>query len=159
VPPPPKRAEHILAFHELPGVGLCLNGRAGLGNTPALVVGHETRLTVRCLNATAAPLTVTIAGHRWERGHAYTDVELLPPGGAATLSILAGSAEGGGGPGEWLVTGRAGNLTVSGSLVATAGGPVELMTRMKKTHAKIAKDAKSAKKTLLCALGALAIFA
>ncbi len=128
VPPPPKRAEHILAFHELPGVGLCLNGRAGLGNTPALVVGHETRLTVRCLNATAAPLTVTIAGHRWERGNAYSDVELLPPGGAATLSILAGSAEGGGGPGEWLISGRSGNLSVSGSLVATAGGAVELLS-------------------------------
>ena len=48
--------------------------------------------------------------------------------GAATLAILAGSAEGGGGPGEWLISGRAGHLSVSGSLVATTGGSVELMS-------------------------------
>jgi len=126
VPPPPRRADYILAFHEVPGVGLCLNGRSGLGNTPALVTGHETRMTVRCVNATTQPLAVSIAGHRWELGPAYTDVELIPPGGGATLSILADSAEGGGGPGEWLITGRAGALSVSGSFVHTAGGAVEL---------------------------------
>ena len=128
VPPPPKRADYVLAFHELPGVGLCLNGRAGLGNTPLLVTGVETRMTVRCVNATANPLTVHIAGHRWEQGNAYTDVELLPPGGGATLSILSGSAEGGGGLGEWLITGRSGSQLVSGSFITTRGGAVQLVS-------------------------------
>jgi hypothetical protein len=127
-PPPPKRAEYVLVFHELPGVGLCLNGRAGLGNTPALLTGEGARLTVRCLNASTNPVTVSIQGHRWERGDRYTDVEFLPPGAGATLSILSGSAEGGGGPGEWLITGRSGGQTVKGSFVTTAGGAVELQS-------------------------------
>jgi hypothetical protein len=134
VPAPPKRAEYVLAFHELPGVGLCLNGRAGLGNTPALLTGEGTRMTVRLLNAALNPVTVNIQGHRWERGDHYTDVEFLPPGAGATLSILSGSAEGGGGLGEWLVTGvagatgRSGAQSVSGSFVTTRGGPVELLS-------------------------------
>lgn len=128
VPTPPKRAEYLLVFHELPGVGLCLNGRAGLGNTPVLVVGHETRMTVRCANASSGPVAVNIQGHRWEDGPNYTDVALLPPGGGRTLSILSGSAEGGGGPGEWLITGRMGNQFVSGSFVSTQGGAVTLQS-------------------------------
>lgn len=128
VPPPPKRADYALVFHELPGAGLCLNGRTGLGNTPALVTGAGTRMTVRLLNAATQPVAVNIQGHRWERGAAYADTELLPPGAGATLSILSGSAEGGGGPGEWLVTGRMGNLLVHGSFVSTAGGPLELLS-------------------------------
>lgn len=125
---PPRRGEYVLVFHELPGVGLCLNGRAGLGNTPALLTGEGTRMTVRCLNASIHPLAVNIQGHRWERGDRYTDTELLPPGGGATLSILSGSAEGGGGLGEWLITGRAGSQVVQGSFVTTAGGAVELQS-------------------------------
>lgn len=128
VPPPPKRADYVLVFHELPGVGLCLNGRTGLGNTPALVTGEGTRMTVRLLNASTNPVTVALQGYRWERWSHYTDVELLPPGGGATLSILSGSAEGGGGLGEWLITGRSGNLVVSGSFVSTSGGAVELLS-------------------------------
>ncbi len=128
LPPPPRRADYVLAFHEMPGVGLCLNGRTLLGNTPALLVGRETRMSVRLLNATLDPLTVTVQGHRWERGDRYTDTEFLPPGAGATLSILSGSAEGGGGPGEWLITGRAGNTSVSGSIVYTDGGPLELLS-------------------------------
>ena len=128
VPPPPKRADYLLAFHELPGAGLCLNGRAGLGNTPALVAGDGTRMTVRCLNASTQPVTVTIQGHRWERGNQYTNIEFLPPGAGTTLDILSGSAEGGGGPGEWLIAGRAGNLLVRGSFVTTAGGALELQS-------------------------------
>jgi FtsP/CotA-like multicopper oxidase with cupredoxin domain len=126
VPPPPKRADYLLVFHELPGVGLCLNGRAGLGNTPALVVGEGTRMTVRLLNAATQPMTIHIDGHRWEQGDHYTDVAFLPPHSGATLSILAGSAEGGGGPGEWLITGRMGDLVVKGSFVTTPGGAVQL---------------------------------
>ena len=51
VPAPPKRGEYVLLFHELPGVGLCLNGRQALGNTPTLVAGMGTRLAIHCLNA------------------------------------------------------------------------------------------------------------
>ncbi len=126
VPPPPKRGEYVLLFHELPGVGLCLNGRQGLGNTPALVAGLGTRMAIYCLNATASPVTVHIHGHRWERDGRWVDAELLPAGGGATLAMLSGSAENGGGLGEWLVTGSSGADQVAGSLVVTAGGAVTL---------------------------------
>lgn len=126
VPQPPKRGEYVLLFHELPGVGLCLNGRQALGNTPTLVAGLGTRMAIHCLNATASPVTVHVHGHRWERGGRWIDAELLPAGGGATLSMLSGSAENGGGLGEWLVTGSAGAAQVAGSLVVTAGGTVTL---------------------------------
>ncbi len=126
VPPPPKRGEYVLFFHELPGVGLCLNGRQELGNTPSLVVGMGTRTAIHCLNATSRPVTVHVHGHRWQSSGRYVDAEVLPAGGGATLSILSGSAESGGGLGEWLVTGTAGDAQVAGSLVVTAGGAVTL---------------------------------
>lgn len=126
VPQPPKRGEHVLLFHELPGVGLCLNGRQVLGNTPSLVAGLGTRLALHCLNASTSPITVHVHGHRWEREGRWIDAEVLPAGGSATLSMLSGSSENGGGLGEWLVTGSARDAWVAGSLVVTAGGAVAL---------------------------------
>lgn len=126
VPKPPKQGEYVLVFHRLPGVGLCINGRQTLGNTPTLVAGLGTRMRVHCLNATTEPLTVHIHGHRWQRGDDYLDVEMLPAGGGATLSILCGSAENGGGLGEWLIEGATASESVQGSLLVTAGGAVEL---------------------------------
>jgi hypothetical protein len=122
VPQPPKRGEYILAFHELPGVGLCLNGRQLLGNTPVLVAGAGTRMTVRCLNATLGPVSVHLHGFRWEHAGSWVDTEILPPGGGASLSILAGSAEQGGERGEWLVVGRSSTASVAGSFLVTGGG-------------------------------------
>jgi hypothetical protein len=121
---PPERGDYLLVFHELPGVGLCLNGRRGLGNTPALLAAPGTRMTVRALNATETPLALYIAGHRWQQAGRGVDAELLTPGGGATLSILSGSFAEGGGPGEWLITGRAGAQTVQASLVVSEGGAV-----------------------------------
>ncbi len=126
LPAPPERGDYLLAFHELPGVGLCMNGRRGLGSTPALLAAPGTRMTVRALNATDAPLAFYIAGHRWEHAGRWTDVELLAPGAGVELSILSGSLAEGGGLGEWLITGRAGGQTVHGSLVVTEGGAVTL---------------------------------
>ncbi|MCB0253583.1 MAG: multicopper oxidase domain-containing protein [Anaerolineae bacterium] len=126
VPRPPRQGEYVLVFHRLPGVGLCLNGRQALGNTPTLVAGMGTRMRVHCLNATPEPLTVHIHGHRWERGAAYVDAELLPAGGGTTLSILSGSSENGGGIGEWLIEGTIAGESVHGSLLVTVGGVVEL---------------------------------
>lgn len=126
VPQPPKRGEYVLLFHELPGAGLCLNGRQGLGNTPALVAGMGTRLIIHCLNGAPYPVSVHIHGHRWQNGGRSVDTELLPAGGNTTLSLLAGSTQSGGGPGEWLITGAAGGAQVAGSLVVTTGGAVSL---------------------------------
>jgi|GEM_PF-2188896 len=128
VPTPPQRADYLLVFHELAGVGLCLNGRQGLGSTPALVAGPGTRMTVRAINATGAPLSFYIAGHRWQHGGRWVDSELLAPGAGVSLSILTASFAEGGGTGEWLITGRAGEQAVHGSLVVTEGGPLALVS-------------------------------
>lgn len=126
VPKPPRRGEYLLVFHNVPGIGLCVNGRRDLGSTPALVAGEGTRMTIHCINATDALLTVHIHGHRWEAGDRWIDSELLPAYSAATLAMLSGSAENGGGTGEWLISGRTGEDTVLSSLVVTAGGAVAL---------------------------------
>jgi len=126
VPAPPKRADYLLVFHELAGSGLCLNGRQGLANTPALLAGVGTRMTVRCVNATHDPLTLHIHGHRWQRGEDWYDTEVLGAGGASTFGILSGSTQDGGGPGQWLVMGHGAAGTIVGSLVVTSSGAVAL---------------------------------
>ena len=126
VPAPPKRADYLLVFHELAGAGMCLNGRQGLSNAPALVAGKDTRMTLRCLNATPSPLTLSIHGHRWQRGEDWYDTEVLAAGSATTFGVLSGSAENGGGLGQWLVTGQGPAGMAAGSLVVTGGGAVAL---------------------------------
>jgi hypothetical protein len=126
LPAPPERADYLLVFHELPGVGLCLNGRRGLGNAPALLAGPGTRMSVRVLNATDAPLAFYIAGHRWEHAGRWMDGELLAPATGVALALLEDSFAKGGGLGEWLITGRASGQAVSGSLVVTEGGALTL---------------------------------
>ena len=126
VPPPPKRADYLLVFHELAGAGLCLNGRQGLANAPALMAGVDTRMVIRCVNATRGTLAVRIHGHRWQRGETWYDAELLGAGGSTTLAILSGSISDGGGPGQWMIVGQGEAGTTVGSLLVTAGGAVAL---------------------------------
>ena len=122
----PRQADYVLVFHQLEGVGLCLNGRQGSGNTPALVVGPGTRMTLRFRNATRHALALHIHGHRWQQGDRWIDAEILSPGGGLNLALLSGSSQHGGGLGEWLIMGRAAGQLVTGSLVVTESGPVTL---------------------------------
>jgi hypothetical protein len=126
VPAPPKRADYLLVFHELVGAGLCLNGRQGLSNAPALLAGVGTRMVVRCVNATHGSLTVHIHGHRWQRGEDWHDTEVLGAGGSTRFDLLSGSAQDGGGPGQWLVMGLGVAGMAVGSLVVTGGGALAL---------------------------------
>jgi hypothetical protein len=127
VPSPPKRADYLLVFHELAGIGLCLNGRQGLENAPALVVGIDTRMVVRCVNAARTPLTIHLHGYRWQQGEEWRDTSVLGIGDATTFSMVSGSSQDGGRPGQWLAIGRGAAGTAVGSLVVTAGGAVTLM--------------------------------
>jgi hypothetical protein len=126
VPMPPKRADYLLVFHALADAGLCLNGRRGLAQAPALLGGVDTRMVVRCVNASRDPLTVHIHGHRWPRGEDWADIEVLGAGGSTTLRLLSGSVQDGGGSGQWLVTGRTAAGVAVGSLVVSGGGAVRL---------------------------------
>jgi plastocyanin/FtsP/CotA-like multicopper oxidase with cupredoxin domain len=62
---PPDQALCLLLFHEMPGVGMCINGRKYLGNTPTLLAGPGTRLRFGVLGTGDAFHTFHIHGHRW----------------------------------------------------------------------------------------------
>lgn len=123
VPPPPSANDHLLVWHTLGDGVECLNGRQGGGNTPELIARANTRLKLRVLNLTQRARTITLDGHRWRHGDGWVDSELLGPGQGATIELLEGSAENGGGNGEWPI--GCDGATI-GSLVVTEGGPVVL---------------------------------
>ena len=62
---PPDQAQFLLVFHELEGVGMCINGRQYLGNTPTLVAGAQTRMRFGVAGIGDAFHTFHIHGHRW----------------------------------------------------------------------------------------------
>lgn len=126
LPEPPRRADYLLVYHELPGLGLCLNGRRPFGCTPLLMAGERTRMTVRVLNACRRPLAFHMHGHRWQQGERWLDGELLGPGAGLTLSLRSSSAEHGGGPGEWMIMGQMEDQRVVASLVVHEEGPLTL---------------------------------
>jgi plastocyanin len=63
---PPAKALYLQLYHELSGMGMCINGRQFLGNTPTLIAGSETlmRFGVLAMNPTQFH-TFHIHGHRW----------------------------------------------------------------------------------------------
>lgn len=125
VPQPPASGEHLLILHELAGIGECLNGRVGLGNTPTLLARLNTRVKFRVLNLTRRAQTFHLHGHRWRRGDDWTDAETLAAGGGFTFEVLEGSAENGGGNGEWAITFPTAPQ-LRASLVVTDGGALAL---------------------------------
>src|SRR4051794_32581259 len=62
---PPDQALYLLLFHELEGVGMCINGRQFLGNTPTLVAGVQTRMRFGVAGMGESFHTFHIHGHRW----------------------------------------------------------------------------------------------
>lgn len=62
---PPDQAQYLLVFHELEGMGMCINGRQYLGNTPTLVAGAQTRMRFGVAGMGDAFHTFHIHGHRW----------------------------------------------------------------------------------------------
>lgn len=125
VPQPPAQGEHLFVIHELAGVGECLNGRIGLGNTPSVLARVNTRVKFRVLNVTTRAQTFHLHGHRWRRGDDWTDTETIPAGGGFSFEVLEGSAENGGGNGEWAITFPTAPRLLA-SLVVTNGGVVDL---------------------------------
>jgi FtsP/CotA-like multicopper oxidase with cupredoxin domain len=63
---PPKRAQYLQLFHELPGVGSCINGRQFLGNTPTVIGGLDTKMRFGLGAMDRATFhTFHLHGHRW----------------------------------------------------------------------------------------------
>lgn len=125
LPQPPSAVEHVVVIHELAGVGECINGRQLLGNTPTLLTRLNTRCKWRVLNLTNRAQAFYLHGHRWRIGNEWTDAETIAAGSATTFEVLEGTAENGGGNGEWRFVFNALSES-SGSLVVTEGGALTL---------------------------------
>ena len=63
---PPKKAQYLQYYHELPGAGMMINGRKYLGNTPTLIAGPDTKMRfgLAAMNNNTFH-TFHIHGHRW----------------------------------------------------------------------------------------------
>lgn len=127
VPAPPPSGEYLFFFHELAGVGECLNGRQRVGNTPTVLARVNARVKLRVVNFTSREQTFHVHGHRWRQGDDWVDTDSIGVASSLTIEWLEGSAENGGGSGEWPVMSHTSH-SLSGSLVVTDGGMLHLPT-------------------------------
>ncbi len=125
VPQPPASGDHLFVFHELAGMGECLNGRQWLGNTPTVIARNNTRVKYRVVNFSSRAQAFHLHGHRWRLGDDWIDTISIGVGAGITFEILEGTAENGGGAGEWLIASSM-SETTRASLVVTDGGAVNL---------------------------------
>jgi plastocyanin/FtsP/CotA-like multicopper oxidase with cupredoxin domain len=63
--PPPEKAQYLQLFHSLAGVGMCINGRKYLGNTPTMVAGPDTTMRFGVVGMGSDFHTFHLHGHRW----------------------------------------------------------------------------------------------
>lgn len=63
----PAKAEYLQLFHDMQGLGSCINGRKYLGNAPTLIAGENTKMRfgIVGMGGTAGFHTFHIHGHRW----------------------------------------------------------------------------------------------
>lgn len=63
---PPRYAQYLQYFHEMPGVGMLINGRKYMGNTPTLIGGLKTKMRfgLAAMNNVLFH-TFHLHGHRW----------------------------------------------------------------------------------------------
>jgi plastocyanin len=62
---PPKKALYLQLYHNLKGVGMLVNGRKYMGNTPTLVAGNDTKMKFGVVGMADGFHTFHIHGHRW----------------------------------------------------------------------------------------------
>lgn len=63
--PPPAKTQYLLLFHTLGDVGMCINGRKYMGNTPTLVAGPTTKMRFGIIGMMSDFHTFHLHGHRW----------------------------------------------------------------------------------------------
>lgn len=63
---PPYKALYLQLYHEMPGVGMVINGRKFLGNAPTVVAGPNTKMRFGVVGMNQAMFhTFHLHGHRW----------------------------------------------------------------------------------------------
>ncbi len=62
---PPQKELILQLYHEVAGVGVCINGRQFLGNTPTVVAGPDSRMKFGLVGMGDMVHTFHLHGHRW----------------------------------------------------------------------------------------------
>jgi len=86
---PPERALYLQLYHEMPGVGMLINGRKFLGNAPTLVGGPNAKMRFGMVGMNMSMFhTFHLHGHRWVIPGPRGD----KPGGGAGPNAIQNSA-------------------------------------------------------------------
>jgi plastocyanin len=62
---PPQKEVILQLYHEMTGVGFCINGRVFLGNTPTVLAGVDTKMRFGVVGMGSMFHTFHLHGHRW----------------------------------------------------------------------------------------------
>ena len=62
---PPSKALYLQLYHEFANIGMCVNGRKYLGNTPTVLGGPTTKMKFGVVGMGTMAHTFHIHGHRW----------------------------------------------------------------------------------------------
>lgn len=62
---PPSKALYLQLYHEFANIGMCVNGRKYLGNTPTMLSGPTTKMKFGVVGMGSMAHTFHIHGHRW----------------------------------------------------------------------------------------------
>ncbi len=62
---PPPQALYLQLYHEFANIGMCVNGRKYLGNTPTVLAGPATKMKFGVVGMGSMAHTFHIHGHRW----------------------------------------------------------------------------------------------
>ncbi len=62
---PPSKALYLQLYHEFANIGMCVNGRKYLGNTPTVLAGPSSKMKFGVVGMGSMAHTFHIHGHRW----------------------------------------------------------------------------------------------
>ncbi|MGH8897270.1 MAG: multicopper oxidase domain-containing protein [Egibacteraceae bacterium] len=62
---PPQKLVILQLYHQMQGVGVCINGRNYLGNTPTVLAGQDTQMRFGLVGMGTMFHTFHLHGHRW----------------------------------------------------------------------------------------------
>src|SRR5581483_1267642 len=85
---PPRQALYLQLYHEFANIGMAVNGRKYLGNTPTVLAGPATKMKFGVVGMGSMAHTFHIHGHRWViPGPSATGTAGLQFGGSMDMAV------------------------------------------------------------------------
>lgn len=85
---PPRQALYLQLYHEFANIGMSVNGRKYLGNTPTVLAGPATKMKFGVVGMGSMAHTFHIHGHRWViPGPSATGTAGLQFGGSMNMAV------------------------------------------------------------------------